>query len=75
MHDVAGAKAGGEQRPRRTPEIHAGAFGLEDRTGRHQQPPHPAGRTDIESAEWRMLLLPGGELGLAQHRKPRQRCA
>ena len=55
MHDLAGAEAGGEQRARRTPEIRAAAFGLEDRTGRHQQPPRLAGRRDVEAAERRML--------------------
>ena len=69
VHDLAAPEAGGEQRPRRPPAIFSLALELEDRAGRHQQPPDPPGRGEIEAAEWRARLLQCGELGLTQHRE------
>ena len=73
VHDVARPEAGGEQRARRTPAILRLAFRLEDRPGRHQQPPHSSRRRDVEAAERRVFLLPRQQLGLAQHRQRGER--
>ena len=75
VQDVACAHAGGEQRARRTGRILAVTFGLEDRTGRHQQPLGLARHDDGEAAEWRFLLLQPQQVGFAQHRQARQHAA
>src|SRR5262249_52487793 len=51
VHDVAGPKAGREQRPRATARVVAKTLGLEDRTGRHVEAPDLAGRRHVEAAE------------------------
>ena len=73
QHDIAGAETGREQRPRAAPGIGVNGLGLEDRTGRGEQPSKRARKPGDEAAEGRGGLVQGREFRLAQHRQAGQR--
>ena len=53
VHQVAGAKAGGEQRAAEAPVVGAMAFGFVDRAGRLEHAPRRARRTAARASRWR----------------------
>jgi hypothetical protein len=75
VHDIAGPKAGGVERPRGAPPVGVIALGFEDRPRGHQQAPQLAGRLQRQSAERRHRLLQGRQVGLAQDRQLGERGA
>ena len=75
VHDVAGAKAGGEQRAGRAAKILAMALRLEDRTRRHMQTLCFARQHNVEAAERRAGFLQRHQIGFAQQRQRGQRAA
>ena len=75
MHEVAGAKARGEQRAREPPVVGRAPLGLVDRSGRSEHAPHLAPARGREAAERPLGLLQFQELRLADHRQLRERGA
>ena len=84
VHQVAGAKAGGEQRAAEAPVVGAGAFGFVDRAGRLEHAPRRARRAlrapadggeAAEGVAGAAGLLALEQFVLARHRQLRQRAA
>jgi hypothetical protein len=73
VHQVAGAKARGKQRPRRAPVIRAAPFRFVDGARRRKHTPEPAPLRSGQAAEGSLLLLQLDQVALAHHRQGRQR--
>ena len=72
MHEIAGAKPGGEQRPGKAAKIGAPAFRLVDRARGNKDPAHRRNRYCGKPAEGRRLPLQLDQVGFAGQRQLRQ---
>ncbi len=69
MHEIAGAKPGGEEGARKTPVIRPSTFRFVDRPGRHEDPAEGRYRRGRQAAKRRVLPLQLDQFGFAGQRQ------